>query len=145
MTDGLDQAIANIVLGLLGLDNGIPNVFDGFVPAGQGGNAIPPPYVLVYTTVERPVGEPSNSADGRSRTFVARWYCHCVGANAIAARAMAQRVRTQLLDVRPTGAPLASLNCGLIRHESSTPPRRDETTGSLVMDAIETYVFRATS
>jgi hypothetical protein len=56
---------------------------------------------------------------------------------------VAQRVRTALLDVRPT---IAGLSCGLIRLEGDPlPPQRDETTGVLVMDAIETYRLRATN
>lgn len=137
MTDGLDQAFVNAGLDLLRADTAL-TVFDGAVP-----NPYPaPPYVLVYTYISRPSDDPDNSADGQSRVWVARWICHCVGANATAARAVAQRVRTALLDVRPT---VAGLSCGLIRWEESQPPGRDETTGSLVMDAVEIYSLRATS
>src|SRR5690242_12112005 len=98
MTDGLDQALANAGLNLLRADTSL-TVFDGRVPPGAR-----PPYVQVYTTVDRPDADEDNSADGRSRVWVARWICHCVGAgdDASAARAVAQRVRTQLLDQRPT-------------------------------------------
>jgi hypothetical protein len=60
----------------------------------------------------------------------------------MAARAVAQRARTALLDVQPT---VAGLTCGRIRLEDTQPPQRDETTGALVMDAICTYRLRATS
>jgi hypothetical protein len=97
----------------------------------------------VYTTLSRPSDDPDNSSDGKTRVWIARWICHCVGGNAMAARAMAERVRTALLDVRPT---VAGLSCGLIRMDGDPPPpRRDETTGALVMDAVETYRLRATS
>ena len=142
ITDGIDQAISNVGLALLQADLGPPPlvVFDGVVPNGTPVNA---GYVLVYTTVSRPPDDPDSALNGRSGVWVARWICHCVGGNATAARAVAQRVRTALLDVRPT---VAGLACGLIRMEGdSQPPRRDETTGALVMDAVETYRLRATN
>lgn len=140
MTDGLDQALADVGLNLLRADLGPPAlvVFDGAVPDPTPA----PPYVLVYFYVDRPSEHPDNSGDGRSRVFVARWICHCVGANAMAARAVAQRVRTQLLDQRVTVPGLAS---GLIRHDESVPPTRDETTGVLVMDAVEVFRLLATN
>jgi hypothetical protein len=99
--------------------------------------------VLVYTTISRPSDDPDNSSDGKTRVWVARWICHCVGGTAAGARGVAQRVRTALLDVRPT---VAGLSCGPIRMEGdSQPPQRDETTGVLVMDAVETYRLRATN
>jgi len=55
---------------------------------------------------------------------------------------VAERVRTQLLDVRPVVAGLAT---GLLRLEQSLPPARDESTGVLVMDAVVVYRLRATS
>lgn len=142
MSDGLDQAIANSALTLLSAALGaltppIP-VYDGKVPDGS-----PPRYVLVYTTIDRPSDDPANAVDGRSRTFVARWICHCVGGgdNAVAARAVAQQVRTALLDVRPA---ITGLSPGLIRLEQSQPPQRDEQTGDLVLDAVEVYRLHAT-
>ncbi len=137
MTDGLDQVLAHIALDLLTADLGLV-VYDGVVPSSPT-----PPYVVVYTSVSHFSEDPDNAIDGRSRVFVARWYCHCVGANAQAARAVAQRVRAALLDVRPV---IGSLSCGLIREEpGAPPPSRDESTGVLVMDAVHTYALRATS
>jgi hypothetical protein len=140
MTDGFDQALANVGLALLRADLGPPAliVFDGKVPDPTPA----PPYVLVYTTVEWPDGAPGDSLDGLSGSPVARWTCHCVGGNEIAARAVAQRVRTQLLNQRPT---IAGLNLGLIKQEQAAPPTRDETTGSLVMDAVCVYRLGATT
>lgn len=136
MTDGLDQALAATAIALLVADTSLV-VCDGFVP-----NGTLPPYVLVYTSLGRPSADPDNSLDGRSRVFTARWYCHCVGGNAQAARAVAQRVRTALLDVRPV---VAGLQCGMIREQPDPPaPVRDEMTGALVMDALEIYELRAT-
>lgn len=138
MTDGLDQALANAGLALLQADTSL-TVYDGQVP-----NPTPaPPYCVVYTTVNRPSDDPDNAADGLSRVWSAAWIVHAVGGNAIAARAVQQRVRTALLDVRPV---IAGLSCGRIRMDpDSPPPQRDETTGVVVMDAVSTYRLRATS
>lgn len=144
MTDGLDQALADAGLGLLRADVGPPAlvVFDGVVPDPTPA----PPYVLVYFTVDRPADDGGNTVDGRTRVFNARWICHCVGANAMAARAVAQRVRTQLLDVRPAVTGFAPASVGLIRMDGEPPPpQRDESTGVLVMDAVETYRLRLES
>lgn len=138
MTDGLDQLLAQAGLDLLTADAQL-TVYDGAVP-----NPYPsPPYALVYTNVGRPSEDPDNPGNGQSRVWVARWVVHCIGGNAKAARAVAQRVRTQLLDVRPV---IPGLACGLIRMDpDSQPPRKDETTGALVMDAVQTFSLRATS
>jgi hypothetical protein len=141
VTDGLDQAISNLAVTYLSADVGPPPlvVFDGVVPAGTAVNA---GYVLVYSHLARPSDDPDNSINGRSGVWVCRWIVHNVGGTASAARALGQRSRTALLDVRPT---IAGLACGPIRLEDSQPPQRDETTGSLVMDLIQTYRLRATN
>ncbi len=138
MTDGFDQALANLGLDLLRADTSL-TVYDGKVPTGAV-----PPYCLVYTTVERPSEDEDNAFDNRSRVWVVRWYCHCVGSgdDASAARAVAQRVRTQLLDVRPT---LSGFALSMIRQEVNNPPDRDESTGKLMMDAVSVYRLRATA
>ncbi len=138
MTDGLDQALANAGLALLTADTSLV-VFDGVVPNPTP----PPPFCVVYTSVNRPSEDPDNSADGLSRVWSAAWIVHCVGGDATAARAVAQRVRTALLDVRPV---ISGLSCNRIRMDpDSPPPQRDETTGVVVMDAVSTYRLRATS
>lgn len=143
MTDGLDQAIANAGLNLLTTALGqvappIP-VYDSKVPDGAT-----PPYVLVYAIVERPDTDPANAVDGRSRTFMCRWFCHSVGGgqDGVASRAVAQQVRTALLDVRPV---ITGLAPGLIRKEPGVPPpQRDEQTGDLVLSVAEVYRLTAT-
>lgn len=141
ITDGLDQSLTNVALTLLAADVGPPPlvVFDGVVPADTPVNA---GYVLVYSYLSRPSDDLDNAIDGRTRVWDQRWVLHCVGGTASAARAVAQRARTALLDVRPT---VSGLSCGLIRLEETQPPQRDETTGVLVMDAVQTYRLRATS
>jgi hypothetical protein len=141
MTDLLDQAIANAGLALLTADASLV-VFDGAVP-----NPTPsPPYCVVYTTVTRPRDNVNNALDGRSRTWAARWIVTAVGGNAIAVRAVRERVRTQLLDVRPTIAGFTAPAVGPIEMEDgSQPPQRAETTGVLVMEATDTYRLTATN
>lgn len=141
ITDGLDVALSNVALSLLAADLGPPPlvVFDGLVPPNTSVDA---GYIQVYTYLARPSEDPDNAMDGRTRVWVCRWVLHCVGGTALAARAVAQRARTALLDVRPT---VAGLSCGLIRMDDSLPPVRDESTGSLVMDATDTYSLRATN
>lgn len=137
MTDLLDQSIVDAVLTLLTNDTTL-TVFDGVVPSPTP----PRPYVLVYTHLDRPSEDPDNSFDGKTRVWVPRFICHCVGETAAAARAVAQRVRTQLLDARIT---VTGLSSGMLRLEQSLPPARDESTGVLVMDAVVVYRLRATN
>lgn len=139
MTDGLDQALVDAGLALLAADPVAPPwpVYDGVVP-----NGAVRPYWLVYSIVSRPPDDVDNAADGRSRVWEVRYIVHSVAGNAKAARAGAERARTQLLDVSPA---IPGLSCGRIRLETSDPPTRDEITGEPVMDAIQTYRLRATS
>lgn len=141
MSDAYDQQLVNAGLALLRADIGPPAlvVCDGVVPKGTE-----PPYVLVYSTVDPTELDQDNNFSGRSNVWITRWYCHCVGkgADASAARAVQQRVRAALLDQTVT---VPGLNCGLIRRESSTPPLKDESTGTLYMDAISVYRLKATS
>jgi hypothetical protein len=141
MTDGLDQAVANAGLALLLADGGLVT-FDGAVP-----NPTPtPPYCVAFTTISRPRDNPNNAIDGRSRTWVARVIVLSVGSTAIAVRAVRQRVRTQLLDVRPTIAGFAATAVGPFEMEGDEGvPQPNEITGGLVMEATDTYRFTATN
>ncbi|HEY9411122.1 MAG TPA: hypothetical protein VIP77_16200 [Jiangellaceae bacterium] len=134
MTDGLDQAAVNAGLDLLRADPGL-TVHDGIVPDG-----LVPPYVLAYTSVARPTDHHAIPLTGQSRGFTVRWILHCVGEDAITARATAQRARTQLLDVRPT---VVGLTCNPIRQVEVIPPARDESTGLPRIDAVEVYEMSA--
>lgn len=142
ITDGIDQALVNAGLALLAADTGPPAlvVYDGVVPAIPNVNA---GYVVVYSTVEWPANAPGDSLDGLSGSPTVRWLCHCVGGTASASRAVAQRVRTALLNKRVV---VAGLDVGFIKQEPGAgTPQRDETTGSLVMDTQVTYRAEATS
>jgi hypothetical protein len=139
MTDGLDQALAGGGLALLAADVQLVT-YDGAVPSNP---TPPPPYVVVYTTVEWPAEAEGDALDALSGSPTVRWICHCVGGDAKASRAVVQRVRTQLLNKRLV---VAGLDVGLIKLEPGVaPPQRDETTGALVMDTVVTFRAYATS
>jgi hypothetical protein len=129
----VDADHADAGLTLLRGNNAL-RVYDGALPGSVA--TVVRPYVLVYTTVEWPAGEETNSLDGLSGTCITSWICHCVGDNATAARAVANQVRAALLDVVPV---IAGRECGPIRQGSVLPPQRDETLGTPVMDAIVVY------
>jgi len=131
MSDLLDEQHAQAALTLLAADVFL-TVFDGKVPDPTPD----PPYVLVYTTVERPIEGIGNAVEGLSDTVITTWYCHCVGETAAAVRAVVMRVRTALLDQRPV---ITGRSCGLIRMGEVLAPNRDETTGRLVMDSTVTF------
>jgi hypothetical protein len=132
------QAHARAVLDLLDADNTAPAlvVLDGFVPAGQE-----PPYVLVYFYVATPDGltAPDKVSLNFDSSVVDLWaYCHSVGGNAVAARAVATRVRTALLDVTPV---VSGRSCFPIRWREGQPAGRDELTGPLIVDQVDVYGF----
>lgn len=95
-----------------------------------------PPYVRVYFSLERPADAGGNALTGTSKTWTARWFVHCVGLNEYSTIATAMRVNRAIQDVRPT---ISGRNCGPIRLEASSPPSRDEGTGTLVQDRTDVY------
>lgn len=124
-----DHAAA--ILALLDADNTDPPLvwYDGSVPQGAA-----PPYVLVYFADND--SRASTPMTGESKRFVMWAYAHCVGGNQIAARAVAQRVRAALLDVKPT---VAGRTCFPIRRDDGQPAQRDQSTGQLVQDKVDVY------
>ena len=124
------QAHADAILALLRADPDL-TVHDGHVPDGSE-----PPYVLVYVADADPEQSNSHSLTAESTRHVTWAYCHCVGANQIAARAVAQRVRAALLDVTPT---IPGRACWPIRREDGQPAQRDESTGVVVVDLVDVY------
>lgn len=136
MTGGI-QDHADALMGLLYGRAGL-RVFPTAEP-GDSAQVVPantaPPYVAVHLGFTHATG-PSGT-DFPSTRLVARAYCHCVGGNDIAARAVAQKVISALLDVVPT---IPGRTCFPIRFESDAPPRSDESTGRLVVDLA--FVFR---
>lgn len=127
---------AAAVLALLAAVVGPPplNVHDGKVPPNTDPAA--KPYVLVYFDKARP----DLTFTGAAHTFQLGITCHSVGGSARAARMVQDRVEAALLNVVPT---VAGRTCHPIRHDSGTPPQRDEGTGSLVMAAVDVYILRS--
>jgi hypothetical protein len=135
VTDSIDEALAQVGLGLLRADAGL-TVYDGRVPDGSV-----LPYVLVYTTVSWPPGAEGNTLTGKRVTASVEWTCHCVAGTASGARVVQQRVRVAFLN--QTGA-VANRQCGLIKQDEVRAPDRDETTGQLVMDGVSVYSLLST-
>lgn len=107
-------------------------VYDGAVPPNPADRAAN--YVLVYLYTTYPTATSLTHDQDRA---VTRAICHCVGANATAARAVAGRVASALLNAKVT---IPGRECFPVRDDGTAqPPRRDETTGPLVMDLIVTY------
>ena len=125
-------AHADALLGLLRAAT-VPKqlvVFDGAEPDP----APSPPYVVAYINVET---TDQSNVTGQSDRVVARIYCHSIGAaTGAAARIVADRVRGALLNQRVT---VTGRDSGLIRHESSIPPQRDDSTGTPVFDQVDAY------
>lgn len=104
--------------------------YDGALP-----NPTPAlPYWVVYFAS----AWPDLNFRGVTKTFQLRIYVHNVAGNGDAARKGSDRARALLLDVRPA---VAGRTCYPIRWEESQPPQRDDTTGAVVMDAVDTYLL----
>lgn len=128
----LIQDHANAVLDLLRADASL-TVYDGEV-TGTADH-----YVLVYTFRQLPgglVAPDKTSLTGLSSTIDMRFYCHCVGSNAIASRAIQSRVEAALLDVTPTISGRAAFP---IRWLEGQQAERNEETLSLVVDNVDVY------
>ncbi len=126
------QDHANAVLNLLRADP-LLTVYDGTV-TGTADH-----YVLVYTFRQLPAGlEAADKASltGESSTVDMRFYCHCVGVDGIAARAVQARVQTALLDVTPA---VAGRACFPIRWVEGQQVRRDDETLQPIFDAVDVY------
>lgn len=127
------QAHADAVLGRLRAVDDLTVYPDPDSPYQVPPGAVPP-YVSVYITTRYDLGPTLALASGRAVTTIT---AHCVGGNAIAARAVAQMVSTALLDWVPT---IAGRRCWPVRQDPvDAPPRPDESTGALVMDIVQQY------
>lgn len=93
-----------------------------------------PPYVSVWVSTRYDASPTLDAASSRAVTTIT---AHCVGANQIAARAVAQQVSRALLDVRPV---IPGRTSYPIRQEPiDQPPRVDESTGVQVVDLVQQY------
>jgi hypothetical protein len=127
------QAHANAVLNLLRAD-ALLTVYDSQVPSGA-----PDHYALVYTYRQLAGGliaPDKTSLVGDSSTVDMRFYIHCVGADAVAARAVQGRVENALSDVTPS---VAGRACFPIRWVEGTQADRDEETLAAVFDNVDVY------
>lgn len=130
---GTLQTHATAVLALLRAQ---PNL-TVYPPETGGLSTVPegasPPYVSVHVASDRPSGE---KLDLRSTRMRVRIYCHCVGANDIAARAVSDKVADALLDVSPV---INGRNCFPIRHEQSREPDPEEPIAHTTVTITEVY------
>lgn len=135
----IEQAHADAILALLEAAPGGPPalvIYDGKVPDKPAVAA--KRYVLVYFVTSRPDGS-SLTAD--QDIAITRAYCHCVGETAAAARAVSGIVAAALVGAEVS---IAGRVCWPIRDDdSSAPPRRDESTGVQVMDAVSVYRLKS--
>lgn len=133
------QAHVNAVLALLSAS--VPattGVYDGAVPDSPAGQ-----YVVTDFYLATPDG--LQAPDAVSLNFDSdvvdlQIYCHCVGGDAAASRAVSAQVRVALLNVTPV---VVSRLCHPIRHRESAPPQRDEQTGRLSLELTDVYGFRS--
>jgi hypothetical protein len=131
--DQLDEVHARIALDILEADANQP-VYEGKAP-----DNVQTPYILVYSHVYWP----GNGSEGQNLDMVTNqctteWIVHCAGETDQAARALGNRVRQLLVNVKPV---IANRSCSRIQQETSLNPIRDERTGVLVMDVVATYQF----
>lgn len=94
-----------------------------------------PPYVIVYFSATTP--EATSLEDAYDRVE-ATAIVHYVGSNAEACRLLADRGWDALIGRVPE---IAGRMCGPIRLVDSQPPRRDESTGVLIVDQVDVYQY----
>ena len=133
VVDPVPQPSAVALLALLGANANL-TVIDGDVPTGQE-----PPYVVVYLVGAPKEGDNLNRRSDEARP---RAYIHSVGMTPAAARIIAGQVASTIVDERLT---IPGWSCGPIKNELSNPAERDESTGTVVMDQVDTYVWDMTA
>lgn len=111
-------------------------VYDGEAPEDPT-ESLPDVYVVVYFSGLPKVGD--DLTMGSTERLV-RIYTHSVGGDAESMRAVAGKVEARLLDFIPT---VSGRVCWPIRHESSVPPQRNESTGLLVQSQADTWVLKS--
>lgn len=129
----VEQDHADAILTLLRADTSLttyplPDPGPKIVPDGAT-----PPYVVCYVNARRTTGDLMAAPSSRVIVTVT---CHSVGADPIAARAVAARVAAALLDVKPT---IAGRRCFPIRHDVGGSPSVDTSTGVQLVTQIDVY------
>lgn len=122
---------ASAVLSLLRQDPFL-NVIDGSAP-----DLTRPPYVVVYISADN---ERSDRLTQQSNVASLRIITHSVGASTTAARRVADKVRAALLDKTLS---VSGWSSWPLRHEYGLPPVTDESTGLLVVDAVDGWTVAA--
>ena len=125
MIDAHISAVRNLV-------DAVPNVtiYDGSVP-----NDPTYPYVVLYG--DQGAAEPNAYTEASTlRRF--RVQTTTTAVDQAQARALAERVETALLDVRPT---VAGRKCGPIRKETSQLVRRDDDVDPAVFYAVDIWLL----
>lgn len=101
-------------------------------------NLTKPPYVRLFVSVDRETGE---GLCGTSDTAYFRVTTHSVGQDDEGAWMVTDLVRPRLLDIAPV---VAGWSTSRMHHETGVEPRPDESTGGLVLDAIDVWTFMST-
>lgn len=98
-----------------------------------------PPYVVFYLYIEGEFPTKLNYlvSDEVRVTVIT----HAAGGSKEAANLFRKYVRAQLLDWKPTVA--GWVFPGAVRHRDGDQPDWDDTTGILLMDAVDTWTYRA--
>lgn len=120
---------AAAVLDLLRADLNL-TVFDGAPP-----DKTDPPYVVVWVSVD---GEDAHTLADVQDVARVRVTTHSVGGSGEAARIVSDRVRDALLGKRITVDGRAAWK---IRRDYANPPQPDESTGRLVVDAVDVWTL----
>ena len=131
--DELDELHGRVVLDILTNDANQP-VYNNAAP-----DNVTPPYLYVFSHIYWP----GNGSDGQNFEMVtnqcqSRSFVHCVGETDESARALSNRVRQLLVNVKPV---IAGRSCSLIQQESSNTPDKDERSGSTIFDAVASYLY----
>lgn len=105
-------------------------VFDGSVDARTV-----PPYLVAYISTTAPE---ATSLEEPWDKVTCTAVIHYVGSNAAACRVLADRGWAALLGLTPE---IDGRDCGPIRLVDSQPPRRDESTGQLIVDQVDVFEY----
>jgi hypothetical protein len=125
---------------VLALLNGVGKPAAIRIDDGKTPDPLPELSTHPYALASFDSDDPEFDKEANAWLFVMTVTVHCVGANAQAARQVADWVRTALVAVRPT---VSGRSCFPTTSEPGIPPQRNETTGSTVMDLVAQYTIRS--
>jgi hypothetical protein len=125
---------------VLALLNGIGKPAAIRVDSGVTPSPLPDVRANPYMVVSFDSNDPESDKEARPYLFVMTATIHSVGGSAEASMIVADWARTALYMVQPV---VSGRSCYPIARETGGPPRRDESTGSLVMDQADVYVLQS--